>query len=144
VIAGVAARLGDVLAAMPRTAPAYGLIHGDLHAGNVHVDGRSFTFFDFDHCAVGWRAYDLAPARMSLDDAQWDALLAGYAAVRDLPPGIDHLADLVLMRYLWDVGDMLAMETVWQTTRFSDKFRGQIHEFAQSLSGRDAKGKVSS
>lgn len=39
---------------------AYGIIHGDLHPGNIHfTETDHITLFDFDHCAYGWRAYDL-------------------------------------------------------------------------------------
>ena len=40
----------------------YGIIHGDLHNGNMHFHENQVTLFDFDHCAYGWRAYDLIPS----------------------------------------------------------------------------------
>ena len=49
---------------LPRSARAktiYGLIHADLHVGNIlyHPDD-GFCILDFDQCALGWRAYDVA------------------------------------------------------------------------------------
>jgi Ser/Thr protein kinase RdoA (MazF antagonist) len=132
-IAALTDRLASVLATIPKRSPDYGLIHADLHLGNMHFDGRAFTLFDFDHCGVGWRAYDLAPLRMAADDARWERLLAGYASVRPLPEGLDRIDDFVTMRRLWDVGDVLAMEATWGTTRFSDQYRPQVRDFAVSL-----------
>jgi Ser/Thr protein kinase RdoA (MazF antagonist) len=58
---GIAGRVRDRLGALPRTLPAYGLCHGDLHPGNVRFDTEGEpTLFDFDCCGYGWRAYDLA------------------------------------------------------------------------------------
>jgi hypothetical protein len=50
-----------------------------------------------------------------------------------LPAGIDHIDEFVTMRRLWDVGDVLAMEATWDTTRFSDHYRPQLRDFAVSL-----------
>src|SRR5262249_23657795 len=38
-----------------------GVCHGDAQGGNAHItpDG-TITFFDFDVCGSGWRAYDVA------------------------------------------------------------------------------------
>jgi len=39
-----------------------GLIHGDFHRGNFHVDNGELTLFDFDDCMVSWYVHDLAIA----------------------------------------------------------------------------------
>ncbi len=48
--------------ALPRTPEAYGLIHADLHGGNFMLDAPSgrITLLDFDDCARGWYAMDIA------------------------------------------------------------------------------------
>src|ERR1019366_6489045 len=44
----------------------WGFCHGDCHMLNDHISsGSVITFFDFDCCATGWRAYDLAIVRWS-------------------------------------------------------------------------------
>jgi len=44
-----------------KTAPWFGVCHGDLHSQNVHFDeDDNITLFDFDHYGYSWRAYDLA------------------------------------------------------------------------------------
>src|SRR5262249_9679698 len=45
-----------------------GFCHGDLHDGNVFItEEQTVTFFDFDCCGRGWRAYDLAVFRWGLE-----------------------------------------------------------------------------
>lgn len=73
----------------------YGLIHGDVNAGNIHVDDGRLWIFDFDNCEFGYFVQDLATflydslysklvnrtAPESLTDAvrlRWNALMRGY------------------------------------------------------------------
>jgi Ser/Thr protein kinase RdoA (MazF antagonist) len=49
------------LRSLPAGSDAYGLVHGDAHRWNFHVDRRGIPrFFDFDDCGYAWFAYDLA------------------------------------------------------------------------------------
>ena len=110
------AELSAVLQSLPKERSDYGLIHADFHLGNMHfAEDGGLTIFDFDHCAHGWRAYDFAPLRLSLSDEHWNTVLDAYAECRPLPPGIDRIDELVKIRTLWDIGDILAMEAVWGT-----------------------------
>ena len=70
---------------LPRKNGAYGIIHADLHRGNMHYDPeRGFTFFDFDHCAYVWRAYDLCTLWMTVEERVQPVLLEEYESVRQL------------------------------------------------------------
>ena len=90
----------------------YGIIHGDIHPGNLHFQGDRITLFDFDHCAYGWRAYDLTPA-LSLPDEQREAFLQGYESLRPLSEDERALLPtFAKLRTLWDIGDFLATETL--------------------------------
>ena len=90
----------------------FGIIHADLHLGNVHFRGNELTIFDFDHCAYGWRAYDLAISS-GLPKPQKTAMLEGYESVRPLSEEErDSLQDLGNLRNLWDIGDILATENL--------------------------------
>ncbi len=64
-------------------ADTYGVIYADLHNGNIHYTDNSLTLFDFDHCAYGWRAYDLAIA-FGYPDIIRDAMIKGYETHRKL------------------------------------------------------------
>ena len=107
--------LTAVIRTLPMEGDGYGIIHGDLHPGNMRfADDDTVTLFDFDHCAYGWRAYDLAVLRMGVGDDAWEAFVRGYESVRPLAdweraiiPTFRHA------RMFWDMGDMLAMEPLW-------------------------------
>lgn len=93
-------RLGEVLGhlqTLPQDADSYGMIHQDAHAGNFFVDKKGqITLFDFDDCAYGHFAYDLAMvlfyAVTNREDAAdfappfWQTFMRGYLAENELDP----------------------------------------------------------
>ena len=90
----------------------FGIIHADLHLGNVHFRGDNLTIFDFDHCAFGWRAYDLAISYYLPEEKRY-SMIEGYESKRPLSPEEhDSLMDLANLRNLWDIGDILAMKNI--------------------------------
>lgn len=99
---------------IPLNDNTYGIIHADLHPGNFHCRNGELTLFDFDHCAYGWRAYDLVIA-LFMSDSIRDAMIDGYESVRPLT-GAEHeaLPALSQLRKLWDVGDVLATQVLRQ------------------------------
>ena len=110
------------------------MIHADLHLGNIHfVDDTTFAIFDFDHCAFGWRAYDLAPLRMSFDDARWEQALAGYERHAPVPAGVEHIDAFTKMRMLWDIGDILAMRTAWERDEVTEKVRENLPKIIEQV-----------
>jgi Ser/Thr protein kinase RdoA (MazF antagonist) len=52
--------LGDALAELPTGPDDYGIVHNDLHVGNLLIDDDGLTFLDFDVCSQHWFATDLA------------------------------------------------------------------------------------
>lgn len=89
VLAKRAALLAEIQP-LPRAPGSYGIIHADLHFGNVYFERQtqpgappwSVTLLDFDDCAYGWFAMDVA---MNLLDAavlrglpDWDAFAAAF------------------------------------------------------------------
>ncbi len=62
IVAEKQTRLFEVVQTLPKDADSYGMIHADLHGGNffVDVDTNTITIFDFDDCAYGWYAMDIA------------------------------------------------------------------------------------
>jgi len=90
----------------------FGIIHADMHLGNLHFRGEDLTIFDFDHCAYGWRAYDLAICYF-LPEAQRASMIEGYESRRPLSlEERDSLRDLSNLRNLWDIGDILATQNL--------------------------------
>lgn len=132
-------RLHRTVREAPLTGDAFGIIHGDLHRGNVHFDADCRpTLFDFDHGGFGYRAYDLAVCRSRLSDAAWEAFLASYQCLR--PVGHEELALLpafAAIRPIWDIGDILAMRPAWGDvpTEGEDSDARRVEEAVRILSG---------
>ncbi len=104
-------------------AEIYGLIHADLHVGNIlyHPD-NGFCILDFDQCALGWRAYDVATFKYNiietvpdhLTDEIWRCFLEGYNQVRPLTQAeLDCLPVFANTWTLWDIGETLVLATQW-------------------------------
>lgn len=99
--------------ALPRAAPTYGLIHCDLHGQNIFSDkAAGFTIIDFDHCAYGWRIYDIAGS--SGNPQIFNAVLSGYESVRPMSDIEKQLAPtFAKFREIWDIGDILYYMPLW-------------------------------
>jgi len=103
-------RLHAVLDRHGREPSTYGVIHADLHPGNLLVGGDKLTVIDFDDAAFGWHQYDLAVAlirHQSRPDfaAIEAACLRGYRGARDLPePALDLVPMFRLVRGLAQIG----------------------------------------
>lgn len=98
-----------------------GFCHGDFHGGNAGESDGSFTFFDFDCCGWGYRAYDLAvfPWAFAIDECSIERIkrmgssfLSGYMRHRMLREhDIDAIPAFVAIREIWllglhiDIGD---------------------------------------
>jgi Ser/Thr protein kinase RdoA (MazF antagonist) len=103
-------RLHAALAGLPRDPEVFGMIHADLHHGNLLIDAGALTVIDFDDAAFGWYLYDLAVAltqyqkRDDLAELQ-GALLAGYRARRPFSAAAEALLPMfVLVRRLAVIG----------------------------------------
>lgn len=132
----VGAACAAALIGLPCDAPAYGICHGDLHAGNVHFAGRDrLTLFDFDLCGYGWRAYDIAvflwsrhlahpqPAERPRRERAWHAFLRAYTHRRPLSQlelaAIPHFGAL---RHIWLLGLESDMTKIWGSLWLDDKY----------------------
>ncbi|OKP84768.1 hypothetical protein A3842_07875 [Paenibacillus sp. P3E] len=93
----------------------FGMCHGDLHPGNVHIK-ENYQFFDFDFCGFGWSAYDLATIKYELltnrvilrpadQEKKWDIFLDGYDNIRKLKKNdIRAVPWFIVVRHLWYMG----------------------------------------
>ena len=106
----VRARLAAALARLGRSADVFGLIHADLHPGNVLATDGVLTVIDFDDAAFGWRAFDIAVAvSRQWGEAGFDvvvtAFLDGYRTVRPLDRDTETLVPMFcLIRALSVIG----------------------------------------
>jgi len=101
------------------TADSWGPIGGDFHPYNTHFDGASSpTFFSFDLCGYGWRAYDIAVFLLNADLMRQpsnfsEAFFAGYYSVRPLSRN-EHeaIAPFLTIRRVWLTGTFSTIEGV--------------------------------
>ncbi len=94
----------------------YGLIHADLVAANVIIDGSDIKLIDFDDGGFGFRLFDIATALLKhLEAPDYPALRAslinGYVSVR--PIDIAALDLFMLLRAATYVG--------WNITRMDEE-----------------------
>ena len=85
------------LAAFGKGRDRYGLVHTDLRAANLIVDGDRTTVIDFDDSGFSWYLYDLGGAVAFIEtdpriDDMVDAWVRGYRRVLDLPD--DDVAEI--------------------------------------------------
>ncbi|MDH3377579.1 MAG: phosphotransferase [Gammaproteobacteria bacterium] len=87
-----------------------GLIHGDLRAANLLVDGDQTAIIDFDDCGFGWYLFDLATALSFLEEradvpdliASW---LEGYRRVAQVPADMEaEIPTLITLRRIQLIG----------------------------------------
>ncbi len=96
---------------LPIDSDSYGLVHSDLHHGNLIVDDGSLVAIDFDDCNYNWFAYDLAmPFFYAIRDTSlgddpasaqryWDLLKEGYAQEYSLDPvWFEYVPDFLKLR----------------------------------------------
>jgi Ser/Thr protein kinase RdoA (MazF antagonist) len=98
VLLRVDAQSRRMLRSYPKTAETFGLIHADLHVGNLLFEDGHLNIIDFDDTGWAFLLYDFA-ATLAFQVSRPNyrevraALLEGYAQVRPLPPGTEELLD---------------------------------------------------
>lgn len=94
----IVGRFRDITQSLGHSPEVFGLIHADLHFGNVIFNGAKLQAIDFDDRGLGYWLYDLAVPLETLEerpDASWlrHALLVGYRRVRALSHDHELLLD---------------------------------------------------
>ena len=124
ILAG-ARKLRTALLAYGTGRDRFGLIHADLHPGNVLLDAAGVTVIDFDDAAYGWHAYELAVAvhshhRDPRFPAMLAALLGGYREVRALDArGVAAVKALVAVRSIAIIGWLKERPEVAHAKRYA-------------------------
>ena len=104
-------QVNNQLVELDQTKDNFGLIHADLHARNVLVQGDKLQIIDFDDCGYSWHGYEIAVAETdalsSLDPKVItiqeirNALIEGYRSARLLNSQIvKELNTLTMVRTL--------------------------------------------
>ncbi|MFS0722484.1 phosphotransferase enzyme family protein [Paenibacillus sp. 1P07SE] len=72
---------------MEQTSLNYGLVHGDLHLGNIVFHDGVPAPIDFGLCGHGYYLYDVAAPMLSMWPKHRWMLLSSYEALRPTGPG---------------------------------------------------------
>lgn len=78
------AKVGEHLEKLESTGSNYGMIHADLHNGNVVFHEDEPFAIDFGRCGFGYYLYDMAQSIMGLLPLQREAFIEGYQQVRTM------------------------------------------------------------
>ncbi|MFD1361870.1 phosphotransferase enzyme family protein [Lentibacillus salinarum] len=115
-----------------------GFCHGDFYNHNMHIEDGKMEVFDFDNCAIGYRAYDIAVSwwnllnnYRSVERECWDAFLKGYLTERNLQADdVRSLPLFITARRIRLLGTMLVNDDVWGTNWINERtlklFIGQL------------------
>jgi Ser/Thr protein kinase RdoA (MazF antagonist) len=138
--------LESELVSLPVDDDHFGLIHADLHLGNLMTSGDQLTVIDFDDAGFGWFAHDLAVSLHPVLDEPWfdeakAALLNGYRTVRQLPAEEAAWIDTFLaVRSLMLIGWLDARKEVPVYQHFADivaQTERVAHQYVTSWSMND-------
>ncbi|AJQ57331.1 aminoglycoside phosphotransferase [Bacillus thuringiensis] len=146
----IAAVLMDEIKALPVERETFGLMHGDIHPGNFHYDGKELTIFDFDDAAYNYFIHDLAMVLYySILFTPWTAEEKTDFARKQLQvlrKGYEHehrLADswyesLPLFLRLRDVGLYGTLQKKFKGKGMPDNFRELSEELYERIIKREA------
>jgi len=84
------------LATLPHDPDWFGLIHADLHLGNVLFEDEEVNLIDFDDTGFGFWLYDFSSALAYAVESEefpilQEAMFKGYREIRALPPETSRL-----------------------------------------------------
>ncbi len=111
----ISAGLKETADKLPRSAPEYGICHGDVNNGNIHFnDYDDWALIDFEYFGYGWRVFDIATfinnQVYNLDKTKRTkriraAFLEGYQSVHPLSDiELEVLPAFVMLRQIWLLG----------------------------------------
>lgn len=125
-----------LIQSLPQTPDIYGLIHSDLHVGNVLIGGDHLNVIDFDDTGYGFFYYDLGAAlgfhlSEPLFEPIRDAMLGGYEEVRPLPPNTRELLNAFIKVRLSGVSRWI-MDRV-DNPRLKEEGPIWVHNFCEGM-----------
>lgn len=116
------------------------VLAGDVHGGNLHIaEDHEVTFFDFDQCGYGWRAFELAKFltyahSANLPAAVRSAFISSYQQLRPLTQTeLDALPMLMQASVIWAMGFRARLPEVVPLTTWSGKYFQRRMQVLESL-----------
>ena len=130
----------SLIQSLPQTPDIYGLIHSDLHVGNVLVEGDHLNVIDFDDTGYGYFYYDFGAAlgfhlSEPLFEPIREAMLSGYEEVRPLPPNTRVLLNPFIKVRLSGVSRWI-MDRV-DNPRLKEEGPVWVHNFCEGMRALD-------
>jgi Ser/Thr protein kinase RdoA (MazF antagonist) len=107
VLETIADQIDGVKAEIGHAVDVFGMIHGDLHGGNLLFHDRTVRAIDFDGCGWGHYLYDVAVMTYHLPPSGARLAVAGYRRHREL---FMHELDKLPAFYALRVLDQLAYQ----------------------------------
>jgi Ser/Thr protein kinase RdoA (MazF antagonist) len=83
----------DQLRGINKDRRLFGLMHADMHKGNMLLHKGKIRLIDFSFCAFGNFMFDLAICMSDMKKELHPAFLAGYQSLRPLPAGYQSLIE---------------------------------------------------
>jgi Ser/Thr protein kinase RdoA (MazF antagonist) len=150
-LVGLIAKLVGLLEAIPLAKLEKGFCHGDLHGWNANIDENgNVTFYDFDCCGTGWRAYDIAVFKWSAilhgtEKEAWPAYLEGYRQCRSLnDTDLSAVPLFVAVRHIWMMGLNTSIAKFfgdsWVNPSYFDREIGFVRRYDAELLGGEQAG----
>jgi len=102
--------LFNYLSDLNKSPEIYGMLHADLHGGNLLVSEQGITVIDFDDAGYGWHPYELAVVLHHLQEHKdfasiYRHLIEGYRSVRPITQSqLDQIPVFLLIRTLASIG----------------------------------------
>jgi len=82
--------------------------HNDLHGGNVKINKKNISFFDFDFCGYGYIIYELAVFKWSCmignRPTNWEQFIKGYESILKI-----NTMELKYILYFVAIRDIIIM-----------------------------------
>jgi Ser/Thr protein kinase RdoA (MazF antagonist) len=126
----------DVEREMGEGPEAFGLMHADLHYGNLLYEGDAVKAIDFDDCGFGNLLYDMSPMLNEIDErpnyaALRAAMLEGYRRVR--PLSAEHEAHIDTFIALRRVQDAVWGFEVKEHTTLGENYKEEVRRALTAL-----------
>ncbi len=83
----------EQLRAIGKDRQVFGLLHADMHKGNMLLHQGQIRLIDFSFCAFGNFMFDLAICMSDMKKELHPAFLVGYQSLRPLPAGYQSLIE---------------------------------------------------
>jgi Ser/Thr protein kinase RdoA (MazF antagonist) len=129
------ALLIEMLGALNEDRQTHGLMHADVHKGNMLYHEGEIRLIDFSFCALGNFMFDLGICLSDMKESRHRAFLEGYQSLRALPAGHPRLIEGLF------VGSMVGTFSFWvENPRAQEILARKVPQIARDYAARFNRG----